>query len=267
MSNIAKVLDRVRKLLALADNAGSEAEAANAAGNAAKLMEEYQLSEALVRLDEPAKKAEPILKGELLENARQPYKYNRVAWKEAIARAVASDLGVKMYFNTSNDHGRSISEVVGMGRESAIQAWRYTYQYLCRAVEEMCEASREREGYMDKGSSKAWNNAFRVACASRLAVRLEEARKAKAVDAKAAVEEAMPNITPEQRELALTVVERDNAEVDREYADFKKGFGPAVRSVGQVSSRSGYDAGQAAGDRISLGGGRAGLTAGQGRLT
>lgn len=263
MSNLHKIIDRVRKLLALADNAGSEAEAANAAAQARKMMEEYSLEEALVRLDEPSKPAEKILKNELLENARTPYQSNRTGWKEVLSRAVAEDLGVKMYYWSKHNGSRRCTEMMGMGRESAIQAWRYTYQYLCRAVEDMCKEACAED---DARSGKAWTNAFKVACASRIAVRLFEAKKAKQVDAKAAVAEAMPNITPEQRELALTVVEKDAAEVEREYDDFSKDFGKSIRSVGQVSSADGYNAGRQAGDKISLGGGRAGLTAGQGRL-
>ena len=61
MSNINKILDRVRKLLALSENTTSEAEAANAADHAARLMAEYQLTEALVRLDAPVLPAERIV--------------------------------------------------------------------------------------------------------------------------------------------------------------------------------------------------------------
>jgi hypothetical protein len=45
-----KAIDRVRKLLRLAEGAGSEAEAASAAAQAAELMTEYQLSEAVLKL-------------------------------------------------------------------------------------------------------------------------------------------------------------------------------------------------------------------------
>src|SRR3990167_7862705 len=99
MANIQKVLDRVRKLLALSEHTTSEAEATEAAGRASALMEEYELSEALVRLDEPTRKAEPIVR-ERLEPDKDEYSLKRVAWKETVASAVAKDLGVKLYYHT-----------------------------------------------------------------------------------------------------------------------------------------------------------------------
>jgi hypothetical protein len=67
------------------------------------------------------------------------------------------------------------------------------------------------------------------------------------------------------RSKALALVERDREEVDAEYAVYSKKFG-TMASVGQVSNRSGYDAGRDAGDRVRLGGGGKGLPAGRGRI-
>lgn len=261
MSNLAKVLDRVRKLLSLSQRTSSEAEAAEAASRAASLMEDYQLSEALVRLDEPSAKPEPIIK-DLLEPDSAAHGSKRVAWKEAIAQAVADDLGVQLYYWYTRVDGRKSTEIRGMGRESSIQAWRYTCQYLWRAVNELAELAWD--GGQDTSSTRAWKNAFRVGCASRLAVRLAEKRSALDVARDAAKAAALGQ--DDRTALAMTVVEKDRDEVKRGYDDMAKGWGSA-KSIGQVTSQDGYRAGKAAGDSISLGNSRAGLAAGQGVLT
>ena len=283
---IEKAIDRVRKLLSLAKGT-SEHEAASAAASAAKLIEQFKLTDARIRLDEPEAKPEPIAKDARLE-PELPVSdgRKRVAWKETIAQATASDVGVKIYWMAHVD-------VRGFGRESAIQTWRYTYQYLCRAVDELADKSwndevrlREATGTLPfsgrRGyeSVRAWKNAFRVGCAQRLSTRLYEARierkKARVehgddartranahVGDQASVDDAIGAARECQ---ALAVVAKDQAEVDQEYKAYSKGWRGSIGSIGQTSSRDGYSAGRAAGDRVSLGAKRAGLGAGQGRL-
>lgn len=255
--NIDKITNRVRKLLELADH-GTEHEAASAASQAAALMDEYQLSEALIRLDEPSKPAEPVV-NELLEPAHETANIKRVAWKEAIADSVAMDLGIKVYYWTEERNGRNRTDVRGMGRESAIQTWRYTCSYLWNTVNELAETAFTNNGY---GSPRAWKGAFRLGAAIRIATRLNESRKVK--NSELVLKKAG---LVGKESLALTVVEKDREEVDAAYAEYSKGWKGNTSNVGQISSQDGYEAGKAAGDSISLGSARAGLTAGQGRLT
>lgn len=272
MNNIDKVLDRVRKLLSLAENTSSEAEAAQAASQAAALMEEYELTEALVRLEEPAHRAEPIVK-EMLEPDVNEYATKRVAWKETIAQAVANDLGVHMFYWHRKLNGRNRTTVRGMGRQSAIQAWRYTCQYLWNTVNELAESAwQDRQSREDDQaweefggpSARAWKNAFRVGAASRIAVRLAEARKDKERvrdQQKAEIVEGLTG-TALQRSLAMTAVEKDREEVSKAYKEMAKGWGTS-KSIGQVTSADGYRAGERAADDVSLGSARAGLAAGE----
>ncbi len=263
-----KILDRVRKLLALSKANTSEAEAALAAANAAKLIEEYQLSEAQIRLEDPQAKPEPIIKGRLEDDCYSPLTAKdedmvvrdskRVAWKEAISAAVANSLGVKTYYWSRHQNGRMRHDVRGMGRESAIQTWRYTWQFLCRQVEDLCDEAWKSYQEFGYGTSvKAWKNAFRVACAARIAERLNEATAAK---------EAAWKLKKVEASQALTIVDQDRDEVESEYTAFMKGSSK-IAPAGQVSSRDGFNAGFEAGDRVSLGGQKTALTAGQGRLT
>ncbi len=265
MANISKIIDRVRKLLSLSQNTPSEAEAIEAAGQAAALMAEYELSEALVRLDVPATKPEPIIKARLEPNTDE-FSHKRVAWKETIAQAVANDLGVKVFYWSRKLEGRKRIDVRGMGRESAIQAWQYTCQYLWRMVDELADQAWDHGEAEDAVSIRTWKNSFRVGCSARIAVRLAE-KRTEATAARQAAKDAATGTDPSRQALALTVVEKDREEVAAAYAELSKNFGSPVASIGRASSNAGYYAGKAAGDKVSLGGGRAGLASGPGMLT
>jgi len=272
--SIEKILDRVRKLLSLSEHSGSEHEAALAASRAAALMEQYQLSEALVRLDDANAKPEPILRDERLEPDAPQIGRKRVAWKEAISNAVAKDLGVREYYRYrtawTGHTMRRTADVRGFGRETAIQTWRYTCEYLWRTVDELADKAWIAEGDDESsmGTVRAWKNSFRVGCASKISERIFANRKATRETAKAVREAAIKASTNETREsLALSIIERDQAEVDAEYANMASRWGGrSAAGIGSTSSTDGYGAGRAAGDRVSLGGKRAALGAGQGRL-
>lgn len=276
-----KAIERVRKLLALAKGT-SEHEAAAAAGAAAKLVEQFQLTEAMIRLDDTEAQAEPIeqsarLEPELPDFGGRGSGRKRIAWKETIAKATASDLGIHMYWTSHVD-------MRGFGRESAIQTWRYMYQYLCRAVDQLAEEAWEIEGDRYIGP-RAWKNAFRVGCAQRLSTRIwdtrqkrnnEErsarfaartaARVAEQARAAGAAAIAADALAGERQVLALAIVAKDQAQVNDEYREYSKSWRGSISSIGSTSSSDGYSAGKAAGDRVALGGKRGALRAGQGRL-
>ncbi len=258
MSNIRKIIERVQKLLA-ASKSENEHEAALAASRAAKLMEEYNLSEALIRVHDHTAKAEPIIDGVRLVDATK----KRSAWRESIADAVAKSLGCKTYLMES--------KTVCFGREGATQAWNYTCQYLFREVDRLADEAWDREGgeALEAGQSiKRWKNAFRVGAAYAVAARLYEqtaASKLVREERIRAVAEDRVGAATSNYEQALMVVDRDETEFQSAYAARSAKFGTA-KSVGQVSSRTGYHAGKEAGQNVTLGGGRAGLPSGQGRL-
>jgi Protein of unknown function (DUF2786) len=269
-----KAIDRVRKLLALAEGT-SEHEAALAASQATKLIEQFQLTEAMIRLDDVEVEPEPIvqdarLEPELPAHGGRGSGRKRIAWKETIAFAVASDLGIHAYW-------RNHIDIRGFGRESAIQTWRYTFQYLARAVDQLADGAY-RNQYVSE-SARSWKNAFRAGCAQRLSMRIYMAREARKVDAQRHAEDladfelvndqdsmsALDERSEAKRECqALAIIAKDQEQVDEGYKAYSKGFGKRSPGQGSTSSMSGYEHGKRAGDRISLGGKRAALGAGQG---
>jgi len=129
----------------------------------------------------------------------------------------------------------------------------------------MADIAAEGQSW-NKGEARAWKGSFRNGCAQRIAERIHANREAAREQAKAEREAATATVT-DRNAMALAVVAKDQDEVDAEYERMKKGFtrGAASR-IGGSSNHDGYTSGLAAGNRVSLGGGRAGLPAGQGRL-
>lgn len=262
-----KIIDRIRKLLKLAGNAGSEAEAALAAERAAQMMAQHEIHEAQVALDAPnePRTPEPIEKRFEVTTTTK-----RVAWHMRVTGGVAKTYGACAYW-----HGGS---VVLFGRLSAVQAASYTALYLMREIERITDRTAPTSEY-----SRAYRNAFRLGCARRVSQRLEEehAQKRKAQGLPFDADD-LPvgdpgdlegdEVTPVDAEPppasagVLMKIERDHKEVEDAYADYSKKWRKG-HHVGQVSSGSGYSAGRNAGDRVSLGGGgRGALTRGQGVL-
>lgn len=280
------VLERIKKLLRLAQNAGSEQEAALAAQRAAQLMAQHEIHEASINLDgsDEIRAVE-----EIVQEHPVTYTKKRVAWHIRIASAVAASYGAECYTNG----GYSDAEKNGIrffGRLSAVQAAAYTTQYLIRKVEEITDAQAPQSLY-----ARRYRNAFRLGCASRIGARIneetqaekqklsrrrKEAERFEATRAGRAKREQfdvsdeggdeLPDLdsipTPDASAGVLARVEREREEVHTAYKAYSKKWGRAT-SVGAVSSGSGYEAGKAAGDRVKLGNrARGGLPKGQGVL-
>lgn len=266
------IIDRIQKLLRLAQNAGSEQEAALAAERASQLMAQHEIHEAMLNLDAPTetRAVEEIVKHHDVTTTRK-----KVAWHMRIVNGVAATYGAYAYWQGPR--------VVLFGRLSAVQAAAYTSQFLIREVERICDANAPRARF-----SRGYRNAFRLGCAARIEARLQavadmergkmqrrvrhEARGAGAdhenfdVSDVAGNENASDEIpTPPASAGVIARVERDREEVKQAYTDYSKKWRSA--RVGQVSSGSGYKAGRAAGDRAKLPGRtRGGLPRGQDSL-
>lgn len=246
-----KIIDRIQKLLKLAANAGNEHEAALAAERAAQMMAEHEIHEAQLSLDGSNEPRTP----EAIDRAyRVTTTGKRVAWHMRVTRAVARSYGAKAYW-----HG---GKVVLFGRLSAVQAATYTSQYLMREIERVtdAEAPTRSKNIVEGGYSKSFRNAFRLGCASRIAARLDQKTNP---DMLTRMVDNEPTREPSPSAGAIAIIEHNRTEVDQAYEDYSKGW-KASGPIGNYSSGGGYAAGQSAGNRVSLGGGRGGLPRGQG---
>lgn len=275
MTTENKIIHRIQKLLKLAGNAGSEAEAALAAERAAALMAQYEIHEAEVALatGTEVRTPEPIEKAHRVTTTKK-----RVAWHMRVTSAVAESYGATAYWIGGG--------VVLFGRLSAVQAAGYTSQYLMREVERITDKEAPTTSY-----SKTYRNAFRLGCANRVSIRLSEATRLARKNPGAAFAKAAETTVEDTGEfeptpagdpsaptdptaaepapvnaMALVVIEKDREEVAAEYKKFSARWRTGG-AIGKVSNGSGYEAGKRAGDRVNISSrSRGGLKAGQGVL-
>lgn len=254
------IIDRIKKLLRLAEHAGSEQEAALAAERAAQLMAQHEIHEAQLS-DSDVEVRDPMVECHEVTTTRK-----RVAWHTSLATAVAESYGAHAY----TVGGR----IAFFGRLSAVQAAGYTTLYLIREIEEMCDKDAPTHLY-----SRGFRNAYRLGYARRIAERIREAaarelkrqrrqvERAQAAQAtkraeresfdvsdvaqEPAAADAAPIPTPPPEAAVLARVEKKREEVRQAYDEYKKDWGRA-RPIGQISSGGGYRAGKAAGDRAKL---------------
>ena len=253
--NYEKILTRIKKLLDLSHNAGSEEEAASAADRAQAMMAEYEIGEAeLALVSGGARSKEKIIDAKL--EPERPRRGKRVTWRDALAHAVARSYGCRSYWWGP--------DVYIYGRESAVQAVRYTTAYLQREVDSLAKAAWTQSveaGIADAFEVRSWKNSFRVGCAAAISERLAQ----KVSDEKRARRAAVAAAGSKIKADAMAIVEGDEDEVEQRYQKRMSGA-KAHRGGGLGSSSEGYHAGAEAGRRASLGGGRAALGRGQGQL-
>ncbi|MEM1172449.1 MAG: DUF2786 domain-containing protein [Cyanobacteria bacterium P01_H01_bin.35] len=146
------LLEKISKLLALA-NSPNEHEAALAAEKAAELLAQHNLSVADLGED----KDEDITKGIVDKTGRY------VTWKMWILAGIANANGCQAMRSTHTGEMRLV------GTETNITVSQSLYEYLTAVVDKLVK--------QHKGKGRAFINAFRVGCATRLRQRLEQRRK------------------------------------------------------------------------------------------
>jgi len=249
MPNKEKILDRIKKLLARAQS-NNEHEAALAASMAAELMTEHQIAQA--ELDPDVSDVEPITEEAIDSDGK------RVQWKLNLVGGLAVSLGCKHFF-TAGTHGHQ-ARYYAVGPDSALATLRYMYRYLVGEVERLADQAYREEctecalSGVDRPSARAWKGSFRVACSLTIRARLTEQRAKTMHKAKLAGKSQALMVLDQQSEAITTFMRRKH---------------PHMYTVGSSAgsrSRSGWQAGSAAGQSVHLGGGGPALGAGAKRL-
>lgn len=240
---MADVLDRLRKLLALAKSDNPH-EASLAAELAQKLMVQHHLDEfALENADRPPE--EPIEDQGAIEPERDGQPRRIPSWEVFLAGAVARSVDCRIYYTP----GERISVV---GRKSDAQVARYLFMYLARAINRLADTFWKQEGDRRQGAAR-WKNGFRLGAVETIRVRLQ-----------AGYRQAVQEATAGDASKALMLVRR--GEQVEGWMDRNLRLGTSRRAT--YSSASGHEVGQRAGQSIDLGSARAGaLSSGLKRLT
>ena len=249
------ILNKVRKLLRLADKAGTPEEAASAAAMAQRLIAEHQLSTAMLSLDTdtPAEPDEDIVDFGARPGGALDADYS-ARWHGTLAVIVAAANGCKPYRT-----GKTLHLI---GRPSDADSVRYMYAFLRRQVDEISD----RDG---RGMGITWRNNFRTGMVETIGRRLQAAQRQVFDEARAA---AVQTDDTRATSTALVRVNTAIARVEQRKASVDT-WAKSNMKLRTVSSSGGrYDPsaramGREAGNRVDLGGGRQALSSGRKALT
>lgn len=221
-----QIADKIRKLLALADGAGTEAEAANAAARAAALMTQYQIEQADV--DALVKDAENPMLHVNLESAGRV-----MGWRKRLASGIAYCCGCSIVIVK-----RELTHVRVFGRKSDVETAMYMYAALANEIERLAKRNTS-------GMGASYANSYKFGVADAIDDRLRAQRDA--TIAQARVDGA--------NSAALVKVE-NSSQLARAYAEAQLGKLTSGRGA-SIGSNGGYGAGQRDGRDVKLGGGAA----------
>lgn len=254
-----KIIDRVRKLLELA-NSTNEHEAATAAARAAELMIEHEISEAQIAAAnevEGSTTVKPVRDVEIARDGRT------VEWHRVLVSGLAFAFNCRHYYYRAQ-HGNVDARYHVVGTEDSINAIRMMYAILVREVDQLArraymeEVAECEDSGIEAPSARAWKSAFRTGCARTIAQRLHAQRAASMQRAKddaqraTSMQRAADDASKSQ---ALAVINRQREAVDAFVTERVGRLRVGAGSSAGRSSRSGYSAGAHAGRSVHLGGG------------
>ncbi len=239
--NTHEALEKVRKLLALA-NSANEHEAANAANHAAQIMERYRLDAAMLAEAEQradARNEEGFSSNDEMGAAR---KHERLpAWYWSLAWAVGSSNRARPRVN---DSGR----VTFFGRPMDARAAIYMLDYLANEVDRLA-----RRYVSEHYRPRAAGRAFRLGCVHTIAQRLATAHEdvARAKERELSAAEDLEGL----RRLTVAVQRRSSEMLELDRWIRSRGFRYGAARTVRFSSASAYRDGRSAGHAVDLGGG------------
>lgn len=228
MTDKLKILDKIRKLLALSESSNPH-EAAMAAGRAADLMTRHQVAEAELDLGEEGS-------NDVTEAGAERMR-QKVAWKGTLIYGLAKAFGCSSYWNRSSQSGVSLRLV---GRKSDIDAALYMYQYLTKEVERLTNQAWEVAWQID--TARVWKGSFRKGCARTISDRLIAARA-----------ETIRDLRNEGKSTTALIKISDALTI------YVKKLGLRAGRMAAAGSSDGYGAGKRAGKSVDIGGSKKGL--------
>lgn len=260
---MAAIVDRVRKLLAQAENTPFPDEAKAFSEKAARLMDEHSISETLVQSAAASHgertAGEPVQRHVLIH--RGPYQGPR----EQLARRIADTKNVKHVSSRwDRRHGKDVYplHLVGFPDDIDFVEMLYT-SLLVQATNELNSDAMQERRKAEGAHKVAWTNAFMLGYVDEIARRLSaQRREAEQVAADHAAENADADDADDARTgVALALADREKTV----YSAYKERFPKtsSTRSSAGQGSGAGLGArhGREAGRRADLGGRKVGRTA------
>lgn len=258
MATSSPVVDRVRKLLALAERSGSPAEAALAASRARELIAEHRLAEADLSVtggeDLPEERViEEQIEGDYARRKAQQ-------WRVSLAGVLARSFGCKIYYY------QGTRRIQAIGRESDVQTLRYVQGYLTleiqRLVEEAWAQMKARCEGGELPQPTRWRNSFRLGAVQAVREKLNPPKPRAPVPVRSEITDGLYEAPPCEPEVPVPpsaaqvlVLARDaraQAEVNARWTKHFPRSRGGSGNWGGVSHGDGYNAGKAAGASLDL---------------
>lgn len=236
----SKISNKIRKLLALGERAGTEAEAQAAMSAAHRLLAEYNLDMDDVIASGEEKPEDLITDDSTLSSLRNTYPVDNIYG--AISRLYFCET----FFRTSRSVNQRFYCIIG--KPSNIAIVKYIADYVVNTMNELAqvEGKKQRQTMADEGITldlRHWRMSFKVGFSHRIVKRVKEEID-KAVAGKIT--------TSDGRALALLPVYEKSKKEIAEYQARTVGKLTSYRRNIAVRSTSGYQAGQSAANSVNL---------------
>jgi len=241
-----KIIDKIQKLLRLAESADVN-EAAAAAGKAQQIMEAHNIDLAMLPAEDDGSPVEEEVRQ--FDGDEALHASARVAsWQSQLSHRIAKSNGCSTFLGYTFDQaqGKYLRTLGIVGRPSDVATVRYLFQYLKAEIDRLCKASA-------RGKGRTWANSFRLGAVHEVGRRLKEAKVAARDEARAKVEALDGDPTT-----ALARLDTALARIDQrlnETKDWMKENMNLRSNRARATQRDwdAYSAGREAGSGISLG--------------
>lgn len=237
MSDIQKIIEKIKKLNRLAKSKNPE-EAANAAAFAARLMQEYQIEQAQIEAS-GEKKSENVSDFLLSENGK--------SWRFPLAVQIGKICESFVYRSFSG-------ELRLIGTESNLRGAQYLLMLISRQINEMANKGWQElnrasldlfaeETVSIEDTGKAWKKSFRLGCCNTIRERIEYQlmKQREELRIRAMGEAAIGS--------ALAVIDKNQGKIQAIIKTMR--WGTAKKETN--TSIAGYNAGKRAGHYVNIG--------------
>lgn len=235
-----KIIDRIKKLIALANGGSTPEEAATAMEQVQRLMEQHRITQAQVTATDEEHR-EAAASGEIGDTGSDTLPL----WINTILNSLAETNRVMVYTSRKWIEGpneKFVKRVMlnAIGRESDRQAMSYMMSYIKTQINGMCQ--REAKAHA-VGNSPSWRNSFRVSASEVVAARIRK---------------QFFSIKKENEAVAseneMVLVGRDLALLNNDIAAVAEKIGLRSRnaSFSGLGHRDAIEAGREAGERVNI---------------
>ncbi len=238
-SKLASVIEKIRKLQALAGNNTNENEIKAAAAAAEKLIQEYRISQA--QLESTGEFA-----GEKPVSIHLVVSAKRSAWKETLLHHLINHFGCAYYissfrvggiYSQGREDSKGTCRYTIFGRKSDIDVVVYFMRWLTREIDSVAKIA-------SKGQGISYSNSWRLGCASGIGVQFRQ------------MKEAAKQAAAAEQSAAMVLLSSRNEESEKALRDSGVKLGRSTSLYGGRNAE-GYSAGRAHGTSMPL---RQGLT-------